>query len=174
MRLRFLIAVVVVASVALLVPSAQAQGRGGCVSLQANVHGSLLFPPDVGPIALPNGAWVVEADFLIGGDAHQGVVVFDLTDTVTKKGFKNIFLGFEQGLVTLDDGTTFEMVGHFASPHQVLPIGPWTLNESGTITGDGISGQYTEHGIYGFDVPPVNPNGLLGFIGWMRGTICGL
>src|SRR5512139_2315765 len=122
-RLRIVVALlVVIASLALLVPSAQAQGKGGCVPFQATVQGSLCLPPDPAnpvpicplpydPVALPYGAWLVEGNFLIGGQAHQGTIVGDLFYSVVKRAAKNSYLGFEQGFVTLDDGTTFTLAG---------------------------------------------------------------
>jgi hypothetical protein len=140
------------------------------------MQGSLLFPPAVDQNLLPAGAWVMQGDFIIGDEVYPATVVYDLRDTQvkSKRPDQPVFLGFERGVVTLDDGTTFDLVGRFASPHQALPGGPWTLNEAGPIVGTDLSGQFTDHLVYGPGVPPLDPNGVLGAIGLTRGNICGL
>jgi len=150
--------------------AANAWGGNGCVPFKATLMGS--YYSDRG--------WVSDVYFTIGGDLLYGQMVTSI-DT-TKKITVNNFLGSETGVVTTLDGSTFVLVSHFAAPHQASASGVAMINESGTIgngtgTFSGISGHFTDHGIYGSVVPPP-PQTSTGpwawFVGGMEGNICGV
>ena len=157
--------------------AANAWGIDGCVAFQATLHGSFLpYTP-----SLPNGGWVADGYFTIGDLRLHATVLYDVGDILGRKETTNVFLGNEKGIVNIDGVGTFDLLSHFAAPHQTFKTGIATLNESGTIGGGtgkfaNISGHFTQHGIYGPAVTgnSTDPSAVMGLISNMNGNICGV
>jgi hypothetical protein len=158
--------------------AANAWGADSCVPFKGTSMGSF-FPWTP---ALPDGGWVSDVYFTIGGVVLPGTIVYSADDVVPKKTTTNptnTFLGYEKGTVTLIGITgTFDLVSHFSAPQQTAASGVSMLNESGTLgngTGvfAGISGHFTDHGIYGPSVPH-KEGAIMGVTTTLEGTICGV
>ncbi len=122
--------------------------------------------------------WLEQQEWIIGNLSRHATVVYDTSAMTDKRVTRNIYLGFETGVVTFDEGGTLELLSHFAAPHQASPTVSM-INESGVIAnGSGpfanVSGHFTSHGFYGPGVPALDPGGLLGVLATFQGNICGV
>jgi hypothetical protein len=158
--------------------AANAWGADSCVPFKGTSTGSF-FPWTP---ALPDGGWVSEVYFTIGGVVLAGTGVWPIGDIAAKKTTPNptnTFLGYEKGTVTLIGLLgTFDLVSHFSAPHQTAASGVAMLEESGTIGNGmgafaGISGHFTNHGICGATVPH-KEGAIAGSATVLEGTICGV
>lgn len=146
-------------------------GEGKCMAFQANLQGALVLSPLRG--------WSAQGYITAGDTVLQARVFWPVSTVVPEKFNPKVFMGTEKAVVTVEGVGTFELVSRFVSPHRLFKEGVAILNEAGTIgngTGSfaGVSGHFTDHGVYGPGVPGGVPPVNYGFLTSMNGNICGI